>query len=190
MPRWEKREFSLPATHRWQARKGNKIFVADRGAVQFEYPGDWVPSPGEHSFCFYDKPEPDDDIRLECSMIRMPPIKDDDWSGLPLSDLLENTVLTSDERGVTRTGRNRRLRRPNLEAEWLEVDFFDSSQDRWAKSRMCLARGNGIQAFITMDYWPEDAPTVRKVWDDVLRSLKLGEYISNPFRGPQRKGQA
>ena len=78
MPRWEKREFNLSPAHRWQARKGNKIFVADRGAVQFEYPGDWVPSPGEHSFCFYDKPEPDDDIRLECSVIRMPPIKDDD----------------------------------------------------------------------------------------------------------------
>ena len=76
-----------------------------------------------------------------------------------------------------------------MEAEWLEVDFFDSNQDRWAKSRMCLARGNGIQAFITMDYWPEDAATVRRVWDfipikDVLRSLKLGEYISSPFRGP------
>lgn len=184
MPRWEKREFNLPATHRWQARKGNKVFVADRGAVQFEYPSDWVVTPGEHSICIYDKAEPDDDIRLEFSVIRLPAIKNDDWSGLPLSDLLEDTVLASDERGATRTGRNRRLRRPSLEAEWLEVDFFDPNQDRWAKSRMCLARGNGIQTFITMDYWPEDAATVRRVWDDVLRSLKLGEYISSPFRGP------
>ncbi len=186
MPRWEKRSFNLPDTHRWQARKGNKIFIADRGAVQFEYPGEWVVSPGEHSICIYDKAEPDDDIRLEFSVIRMPPIKDDDWSGLLLSDLLENTVLPSDERGVTRSGSNRRIQRPNMEAEWLEVDFVDPNENRQAHSRICLARGNGIQTLITMDYWTEDAPTVRRVWDDVLRSLKLGEYISNPFRGPLR----
>ena len=183
MTRWEKREFSLPDTHRWQARKGNKIFVADRGAVQFEYPGDWVFSPGEHSFCIYDKAEPDDDIRLECSLIRLPPIRGD-WSQLPLADLIENAVLASDERGVTRKGDNRRLLRPNLEAEWLEVDFVDPNENRKAHSRICLARGNGIQTLITMDYWPEDAATVRRVWDNVLRSLKLGEYVSNPFRGP------
>ncbi len=184
MPRWEKRSFNLPETSRWQAKKGNKIFVADRGAVQFEYPGEWVVSPGEHSFCIYDKAEPDDDIRLECSMIRMPPIKNDDWSGLPLSVLIEEAVLSSDERGVTRSGNNRRLKRPNLEAEWLIVDFFDPGQNRKARSRICLARGNGIQSLITMDYWVEDSETARRVWDDVLRSLKLGEYISNPFRGP------
>ena len=69
----------------------------------------------------------------------MPPVKDDDWSGSPLSDLLENTALSSDERGITRSGSNRRIRRPNLEVEWLEVDFFDPDQNRKAKSRMCLA---------------------------------------------------
>ena len=184
MSRWEKREFSLPPTHRWQAKKGNKIFIADRGAVRFEYPADWVVTPGEDSVCIYDKAEPDDDIRLECSVIHLPPIRDDDWSGLPLSDLIEDSVLGSDHRGVTRTGSNRRVLRPNMEAEWLEVDFVDPVQDRSAKSRMCLARGNRVQTLITMDYWPEDAPTVRRVWNDVLRSLKLGEYISNPFRGP------
>ncbi len=185
MPKWEKRAFNLPDTHRWQARKGNQIFVADRGAVQFEFPGKWVVSPGDHSIRIFDKAEPDDNIRLECSVIHLPPIRGD-WSELPLSSLIEDAVLASDERGITRRGNNLRIQRPNLEAEWLEVDFIDPKENRKAHSRICLARGNGIQTLITMDYWSEDATKVRRVWDDVLRSLKLGEYISSPFRGPLR----
>jgi hypothetical protein len=37
--------------------------------------------------------------------------------------------------------------------------------------------------FLTLDFWPEDAGRLESVWDTVLRSLRLGEYIADPRKG-------
>ena len=50
------------------------------------------------------------------------------------------------------------------------------------RSRLCLARGHGVQPFITLDYWPEHAHWFLPVWDEVLRSLQLGQFIKDPTR--------
>ena len=171
MDNWERRTYRMPENHTWSAAPGNKIFVADRGAMQFEYPKDWVVSPGDSgSIRFFDQEEADADIRLEISLIYVPPI---DWSGLSLTRLIDDVALSEDPRGLTERDRFHEMRRATLEAAWLKVSFTDPGENRKAHSHICLARGPAAYSFITMDYWPEDARRARKVWNTVLNTLKL-----------------
>ena len=127
----------------------------------------------------FDKEEPDDNIRLEVSVIHVPPI---DWSDLLLTDLIEDAALSKDSRGLTNRGPFREAKRRDLELAWLEVDFIDPDENRKAHSRICMARGPGVYSFITIDFWPEDRRKVNSVWNDVLGTLKLGEFIQDPTR--------
>ena len=120
----------LSKNHAWKAAPGNKIFVADRGAMQFEYPKDWVISSGESgSTRFFDKEEADADMRLEVSLIYVPPI---DWSGLSLSQLVDDAAVSHDTRGLTDHTPYQEMKRANLEAAWLEASFRDPGEDRKA----------------------------------------------------------
>ena len=76
-------------------------------------------------------------------------------------------------------GKARRLAHPAAiwQYLWLEMDFVDPVGKRKAHSRACLARGGNVQAFITMDYWPEDRRVAAEVWNNMLESLKLGDYL-------------
>ena len=177
MEKWGHREFRLPENHGWRAKPGNKIFVANRGAVQFEFPADWVVSPGPHSIRIFDDHEPDDEIRLEVSVIELRPGVE--WGDLPLGAVLDHIVDT-EERDVTARGAARESKRPGLEAIWLQIDFTDPNENRKAHSRLCLARSADVQTFITMDFWQEDRSKVNSVWKDVLGTLKLGERIDDP----------
>ncbi len=190
--KWSRREFELPRTHGWRTtRPGNKIFVADRGAVQFEFPASWIVDPGpEGSIRLRDKPEPDDSLRLEVSVIQHH-VQDDraprgyraaniDWSDLPLAKLLLDVTARSERRDVTERGQISEARRRDLEVAWYQIEFMDPGEKRKAYSRLCLARGRGVHSFITLEFWPEDASLANRVWRGVLATLKLGEYISDP----------
>ena len=170
--KWNKEKQQLPVDHQWTAAPGNKVFIADAGAMQFEVPRKWHISPGENgSIRFFDKMrEESADIRLEVSLIYAANI---DWSGLPLPVLIERSVLSEDYRGITNRGPYEQMRRATLEAAWLEVDFVDPTENRPAHSRVCMARGPGAYALISLDFWTEDGDRARKVWDSVLGSLKL-----------------
>ncbi len=178
MAEWSRRVVDLPDDHGWSAKPGNSIFVANRGAVHFEYPSGWVLRPDGESICLYDAEAPDDNMRLQVSVIRLGPDGSSiDWSAMPsLADLMDNTVLADDTRRRTR-GPMLGACRGNLEYLWLEMDFMDPAEKRKARSRACLARGGNVQAFITMEYWPEDRRVADKVWNDMLESLKLAEYL-------------
>jgi hypothetical protein len=74
-----------------------------------------------------------------------------------------------------------------LELAWLEVEFVDEGQNRRARSRICMARSAGvhrvvIQALITMDFWVDQVERFAPVWDEVLRSLTLGDFVDDPTR--------
>ena len=186
MAEWQKREFNLSGRHRWKAKRGNRIFVADRGAVRFEIPNDWVLEPGESgSIQFYNGEPPNDDIRLEVSVFDLAAFsRTVDWSGLRLPELL--LQVTPDEKGNRIKDRPIvALNRGGLEIAWYEIEFMDSGENRPAFSRICLARESSVQILLTMDFWPEDGKLARGVWSDALDSLKLGEYVENPFLGPK-----
>lgn len=184
--KWQSREFNLSDKHRWKAKPGNKIFVINRGAVHLEYPGDWVVKPEGDTICIYDGEEPDDDIRLQVSVTQLGPDGAIvNWDIFPsLEHYMDTVILGNDIRHRTRKGPLLKVRRRDLEYAWLEIDFIDPTEKRKAHSRACLARGGNVQALITMEYWPEDHAVANDVWNGALESLKLAEYVENPFRGP------
>lgn len=183
MAYWEKRTLRLGDDHNWKARPGYNIFVADRGAVKFEFPEGWVVLPGEDSIKFHDRRPPDDDCTLQLSVFHLPP--EVDWSGLPLGPLVAE-LIRKDSRDVLGRGEVVSVRRPGLDLAWGEVRFLDPNEKREAFSRTCLARAGTIQPLITFDYWAADAGRCVPVWEAVLDSMQLGLVITDPTRGDMR----
>lgn len=185
--KWTKTTLQLAKDHKWTGTPGYSVFVADRGAVRFEYPSDWLVTPGDDSIHFNDKKPPDDDCILQMSLMHLTPQVD--WTGLPLNELIE-VVTSSTDRIVLSRDTPVLIRRQNLEIAWRESRVVDPVEHREAIALSCLARSGTLLPLITMDYWPEDRGRFSKVWDHVIESLRLGEYIKDPRIGasPQRYG--
>ncbi len=184
MAKWKKSVYKLDANHKWKAKPGYKIFVADRGAVRFDFPEDWVVVADDQGVRLHDRQPPDDNCRLQVSVFRFPAAID--WTGVPLATMLEQSVDKDDEDRISRSPIARVLR-PGLEIVWTEVRRVDPGEKREARSRHLFAGGADASTLITLDYWPEDAPRFEPVWDEVVRSLRLGEYVADPRRGPQKR---
>jgi len=73
--------------------------------------------------------------------------------------------------------------RDDLELVWTELRVVDPGERRESRSRLCLARGRGLQCLFTFDLWPEDAERLTPVWEGVLRSLRLDLKLEDPARG-------
>lgn len=177
---WIKETLDLPTDHRWQSNPGYKIFVAGRGAVRFDVPQDWVFEPADASFKFFDGKPPNDNCRLEVSYNQLPP--DGDWSLFPLKRMLKQ-VVQKDKRNILSTGEIITVKRQTARIVWTEFKFLDSQENREAFSRICIGLGSGVQCLITFDYWVDEADRLTPVWDEVMRSLVLGLYISDPKTG-------
>lgn len=177
--KWVKKTLKLKPGHGWSSKPGYNIFAADRGAVRFDFPETWLIRPGDKgSIKFHDCPPPDDNCTLEMSIFYLPEI---DWSGLPLS-LLVDEVTKNDKRGVISQGEIVTFRRPRAEVAWREVRFIDPNEHREAHSRIAVARWSNIQPLLTFDFWADDAPKLEPVWDEVMNSLVLGDYVEDPTR--------
>ena len=183
----ERRIYRLPERHRWKAKEGNKIFVANKGDVRFEFPEGWVfdrTSGGEgKSARFFDGHPPNDNIRLEVSVINaMDPLA----FQAPLADVLDGAIKDIGENCERSEAFAMTL--PDHDLALLDLAYIDPIEKRPAHSLFCLARGAGVHALISLDYWPEDAATALAVWEDVLGSLRLGQYLEHPFFGPKDNG--
>src|SRR5918998_3723255 len=175
-------QLRLKRGHRWRPRPGHRIFVADRGAVRFDFPDTWVLKMGERTVCLHDREPPDDDCRLEVSYMRLPPI---DWSGMPVEQLLE-TAVGGDTRGIEARGKTYSVRRHGLRLAWAELTFTDPAERRPARSRILVGLGNNVQCLITLDFWADDAARLAPAWDEVVRTLELGIHIEDPTTGLRR----
>lgn len=179
-PKWTSEEFRLKEHHGWRCKPGYKVFVADRGAVRFDIPQTWTIEPGESgSIRFHDKPPPDDDARLEMSILRFPPV---DFTDLPPAKLLLNVVDKEDPTELSRSEVNE-VTRPDLQLAWIEIKFMDPNERREACNRMCVARCGGLHTLITFVFWADDGQWARPVWKEVLRSLQMGQHYAD-HNGP------
>lgn len=183
MDKWKKQTLKLKGNHLWRAKPGYQICVMGRGAVRFDVPQGWVLEPDEVSFKFYDRPDPDDDIRLEASYNLIPPA---DWSKLPLAQLLDG-VVADDHRGLVANGTTKSIERDNLRLAWAETSFQDPVENREAYSRIAIGIGTRVQCLITMEFWPEDAKRAIPAWNEALRTLVLEQYVGDPTRGDVQK---
>jgi hypothetical protein len=195
--RWERREFNLPDNHGWTAKPGNRIFVANQGAVRFEVPNTWtldMPK-GSKSFQFFDGKPPNDDIRLDVRVMYLAASRPDvDWSQLqpweepPIADWLKKNIA-DDEREPTRVGNPLTIRVGDTTIVWAEMDFIDPVEKRPAHTRLCYAMkaSAALLAIIAMDYWDDHSGRAKAAWSDILGTLKVGDYMESPFRGPGRR---
>ena len=182
---WSKKTLRLRDDHTWTSKPGYKIFVADRGAVRFDIPQDWVVIPGEDAIAFHDRQPPDDDCTMKLSVMRLP--AGVDWSLMPTSRLIrELTGREDDSRNVLSRAEPVDIRRGALEISWTEETYIDPGECRVAHGRTCLARLREIQPLITFAYWHDDAERVEPAWDELLSSLQLGLVIADPRRGLPR----
>jgi hypothetical protein len=181
MAKWKKKTLTLRDTHGWKARPGCRIFVADKGAVRFDFPMHWIMEMTSDCIQFHDRQPPNDDCRLAVSYQRLPAI---DWSGAPLADMLRQ-IIDDDPRGLTLKGEVITVRRPDLHLVWAEGNFIDPQELRAAVGRIAIGIGSNIQVLLTFDYWATDVERFGSVWDDVLQSLQVGTYIPDPRRGPR-----
>jgi hypothetical protein len=172
MPGWERRVYKLEANHKWKAKPGYQIVVADWGAVRFDVPTGWVPVPSETSIKICDREPPDDDCVLEVSVTHLAPI---DWSGLSLGYLLRETTGLEARGPVGWTGELIEERRGDLELAWRASRWLDPKARREACSYVCLARRWHTQVLLTYDYWLDDEERFGRVWTEVLSTLRVGE---------------
>lgn len=185
MTRWEKKELRLRDDHRWRAQPGNQVLVLDRGAVSLEVPRGWVVRPQGTAIAVTDREPPDDDMRLQVSVIHAPSMID--WTGLPLVTLFAEVARDPDAGVIGERTPIAAAITTDYEYAWDEVAYTDEQQRRPARSRTCIARGRGVHAVITLDFWADDDATARRVWKGALRSLRLGESIADPTVGPERR---
>ena len=195
--RWERREFNLPDNHGWTAKPGNRIFVANQGAVRFEVPNTWtldMPK-GSKSFQFFDGKPPNDDIRLDVRVMYLAASRPDvDWSQLQpweepsIADWLKKNIA-DDEREPTRVGNPLTIRVGDTTIVWAEMDFIDPVEKRPAHTRLCYAMkaSAALLAIIAMDYWDDHSGRATAAWSDILGTLKVGDYMESPFNGPGRR---
>lgn len=198
--RWDQKIFKLPENHGWTAQPGNKVVVADRGALRFEIPQSWVVAPSSKSLKLLDGEPPNDDMSLEVSVFYAGQGLNVDWSGLPLAGLIKD--VTADERdGISRPRRGKKrkseksktgapiaIKIGDLEMAWVQTEFIDKIEKRPAFSRQAITRHTkeSIHGLLTLSFWPEDTERATAVWNDVLGSLKMGEHFEHPFFGPDR----
>lgn len=177
--KWKREVFPMYKNLAWEVKDGYKSFVADRGAARFDVPRAWVFVPGETSFKFHDREPPDDQCVLEATVFRLP--LGVDWGGLPLAVQLAEATQSSSKEELWRGGITR-IQRGDLDIAWVESRFVDEGEHREAFTRYLLARKVPIQIFVSFAFWPEDAARLGAVWDEVVRSLRLGEFMAPPFQ--------
>lgn len=173
-PKWQKSSLKLSKNHIWKSAPGYKIVVVDRGAARVDIPGDWLVEMGESGLEARNRPKPDDSALIQITVMPMP--AEIDWREMPLVPLFENAM----EHGATETlsrGPNQLINRPGLEGVWRETRYIDPDERREAVSFCIFAREGGIHIFITLSCWPEEVANCTPVWEEVLRSLRLGEYV-------------
>ena len=172
-PKYNKYTMSLPASHNWKCSPGHRLFVADRGAVRFEFPEAWMHGPEDDgSIGFHDRKPPDDDVSLKVTVIRLPPgasMADLDRE-LPLDRMLLASLDRPDRDGAC-DGVVHRVAKPDAEVIWVEATSRDKEQDRMIRSRMCLSRARGVQPLITMDCWADMTEQFDPVWDHLMATL-------------------
>jgi hypothetical protein len=166
----------------WKCKPGYKIFVLDQGLLRFDIPEDWVVEPGDTSVKFYDRKPPDDNCRLEVSLLHHPQI---DWSLLPLDQLLRHLGHRRSGEEIRNQGMYRQ-NRPGLDLVWVEETFIDPNESKPARSRIAIVRGTNGHALVTLDFWEEDAGRLLPTWDEVMRSIDMGLKVRDPAMGEQQ----
>ena len=185
---WRKGYLPLPPNHGWRTTSPkNSLFIADRGAVQFEFPREWIIKPSSHgTIMIQDKPYPQENMRFIVGVGQL--MTGDDvplrrlgvsmeWD-LPIGEAFMKARKKPDDE-LLEVGKLRLASGPAFEAAWRQVSFIDKEERRKVISRTCIARATSTCGVITLDFWPEFASQANRAWRLMMATLKIGEYIED-----------
>ncbi len=175
MARWQQGRFKMKPDHRWKAKPGHQIFIAQRGAIRLDIPRTWVVIPEKTSYKMCDRQPPDDECTLEVSYMVLP---DADLTGLTVSMMLRDVTDNQHQKTETWRGEIVEEKRGEMEMAQLATRWIDPSQNREACSHIALARRRGIQALLTYDYWLDDAKQFGPVWITIMETLRVAEWVT------------
>ncbi|HLZ69580.1 MAG TPA: hypothetical protein VKV26_06665 [Dehalococcoidia bacterium] len=190
MAEWEKQELRLRKGHGWKAKPGWKIVVVGRGALRLDFPQDWqmAMETDEHTgwptITLTDRPEPKDRCKLQVTTMQLPP--EIPWPPGALPEVLDHAMSGPDEYEIISRGQTMYEVRHNLQLAWREMRWVEPVEHREARSHTCLVRRRNVQALMTFVYWPEDTGRFLPIWREMLRSLRLAEYVNDPTQGPEQ----
>lgn len=170
----------LSDSHGWKARPGHRILVLDRGAVRFDFPRDWTVCFKSNYVYLLDGEPSNETCALAVSFRRVSGIA----AYTPLPGVLQESVRQGPGPAEV-CGPPVRFRRWPLEGVWLETRNSERSPE--ARSYSCLARAGCTIAFMTFDFRMQDQTRLCPVWNTVLDTLTVGEYVDDPVTGRKRE---
>jgi hypothetical protein len=182
MAKWKQRTIKLKEGHGWTSRPGNNVFALGRGDVRFEFPGHFLiePAPDNMSIRFHDAKPPDDNCTLAVSCLHL---NDQiNWSRFPLADMLVDEMKRDERNPFFVWNKAIEFRRARVRAAWGEIRFIDPNEHREAHSRVCRALFSNVLALVTFDYWEADAAHMTPVWNTVMETMVMADYIEDPSK--------
>ena len=179
---WTKKSLRLKDRHGWKSKPGHSICAIGRGAIRFDYPSSWLVSADSDSLKVRDQPEPYDNCVLAVSQMTIPREVAD---LVPLRELVTGCNNDKDEREILERKEAVDVpRQDGVEFAYSEIRHVDPKEKREVCSRLAVARGSGVYCLITFDFWVDDAAKFEPVWEELIRSLTLGMYVTDPTAGP------
>jgi len=187
-PRFQRETLKMDENHGWRAAPGHQIVVLGRGDLRLEYPEGWVVVPTANSLKLHDRPYPDDDMVLEVSCLRNPPL---DWRRLPP---LENILCDGlrEQGHLITPAEAHKVELPGLQLVWAEYDDIDERTGRavtWRQAHCCPhppppGLRYSLFGILTFGSWKDIRETAQPVWEHIVQSIVMGQQIADPKKGP------
>lgn len=169
----------------WKTPEGYQLFVMDGGAVHICYPTGWITRATEYgSLKLHDAEPPTDSCKMQLSYFRHPPNLPRTFNFARSVKLLEKAKVEEKHDDIQPPVISRR---DGLQFGWVASKYPDSEAGRMVHSRALVVIGNCVQALITYDCWEDEVEKFAPVWDTLLKTIRLGEFIANPATGQLQK---
>ncbi|MGH7598334.1 MAG: hypothetical protein ACREOI_18415 [bacterium] len=159
------------------SKTNHKVFIADRGNVQFWYPHDWKFTPKNSGIIKLE--DPGEDCILEISYLPLPQVD------IPLPSpkqqlwmVMQKDAIAAKEEDIQVSERNGQF------TACVEYSYEDHIEHREARRFMAIVSNRLFQSLITFCFWPEHAARLKPALQMVLDSFVLGTGFQ--YASPQQ----
>lgn len=180
MSSFRQERLELKENHGWTSEPDCQVFLADRGAVRFDFPKGWVIEPGDGgTIKIQNRESHGADCCLKMNLFYLR--EDLDWSGISVSRVLDEVLKKRNPGEILETAPTQRTNRDGLEMAWSGTRYRDRDRTREYWFRALVGRKWNIQPIFTYSYLEPPTPTIRGMWDILLKTLILGTTSKTPL---------
>lgn len=159
------------------SKADHKVFIADRGNLQFWYQHDWKFTPKSSGIIKLE--DPGEDCILEISYFPLPQVD------MPLPSpkqqlwmVMQKDAIAAKEEDIQVSERN------GQRMACVEYSYEDPNEHREARGFMAIVSNRLFQSLITFCFWPEHAVKFKPALQMVLDSFVLGTGFQ--YASPQQ----